>query len=249
MSWGYEELSMWSAEDFPASRSPSQESDSDGTTFAVTSSGTRLTSPSTSKRRTSSLRTYPDSLAALRVALSERSSLTWPKQGLLTSNGEFLTPSFSESPNGVSECGSSLAEILQPSVDERYLLSAKACAGILRRAERRGRKLPAPLREALLAVVLSAPSPGTDSEGGADDNLAQAGHLVPLPLSTPAATQADSAPSPASTSSSSDMQTPPRLANSHFMQDVASTVTTGTGVRYDPDTESLVVLSQNGAGR
>lgn len=33
----------------------------------------------------------------------------------------------------------------------------------------------------------------------------------------------------------------PRLASSSAMQRVASTVTTGTGTRYDPDTESLVV--------
>lgn len=51
--------------------------------------------------------------------------------------------------------------------------------------------------------------------GGPDDNLAQAGHLVSL-----------------------------SLANSSSMQQVASTVTTGTGVRYDPDTESLVVQLQ-----
>ena len=35
--------------------------------------------------------------------------------------------------------------------------------------------------------------------------------------------------------------TPPQLASSSAMQDVASTVTTGTGQRLDPDTESLVV--------
>jgi DNA (cytosine-5)-methyltransferase 1 len=39
------------------------------------------------------------------------------------------------------------------------------------------------------------------------------------------------------------------LANSSSMQNVASTVTTGTGVRYDPDTESLVVLSQTRSER
>ena len=39
------------------------------------------------------------------------------------------------------------------------------------------------------------------------------------------------------------------LANSSSMQDVASTVTTGTGVRYDPDTESLVVLSRTRSER
>lgn len=35
----------------------------------------------------------------------------------------------------------------------------------------------------------------------------------------------------------------PQLASSSAMQDIASTITTGTGVRYDPDTESLVVMS------
>jgi len=35
----------------------------------------------------------------------------------------------------------------------RYCLSAKACRGILNRAERRGKKLPAMLEEALRAVA------------------------------------------------------------------------------------------------
>lgn len=34
------------------------------------------------------------------------------------------------------------------------------------------------------------------------------------------------------------------LASSSAMQDVASTITTGTGIRYDPDTESLVVVRE-----
>jgi hypothetical protein len=38
-------------------------------------------------------------------------------------------------------------------VHPRYFLSAKACSGILRRAERRGKKLPEQLRLALQAVV------------------------------------------------------------------------------------------------
>lgn len=36
----------------------------------------------------------------------------------------------------------------------------------------------------------------------------------------------------------------PRLASSFEMQDTASTITTGTGLRYDPDTESLVVTRE-----
>ncbi len=43
-----------------------------------------------------------------------------------------------------------LAEILQPmsEVDDRFILSPKACAGILRRAEKRGVKLPQKFKEA-----------------------------------------------------------------------------------------------------
>ena len=44
-----------------------------------------------------------------------------------------------------------LSEVLESGpVPERYFLSAAACAGILRRAERRGKKLPAHLEAALL---------------------------------------------------------------------------------------------------
>jgi hypothetical protein len=39
-------------------------------------------------------------------------------------------------------------------VPQRFYLSAKACSGILRRAERRGKKLPTMLRVALEAVAM-----------------------------------------------------------------------------------------------
>ena len=44
---------------------------------------------------------------------------------------------------------STLSQILQANVPEKYFLSAKACAGLLRRAEKRGKELPGMLREAL----------------------------------------------------------------------------------------------------
>lgn len=45
-----------------------------------------------------------------------------------------------------------LSEVLETGpVPERYFLSKAACAGILRRAERRGKKLPAHLEAALLS--------------------------------------------------------------------------------------------------
>lgn len=50
---------------------------------------------------------------------------------------------------------SSLSEVLEMSVPEKYSLSAKACRGILRRAEKRGKVLPPMLQEALMEVVRS----------------------------------------------------------------------------------------------
>jgi hypothetical protein len=60
----------------------------------------------------------------------------------------------SEWPNdadGYSVC--SLGEILESSVAPKYSLSPTACAGILRRAEKRGRSLPPSLHEALAHVA------------------------------------------------------------------------------------------------
>ena len=48
---------------------------------------------------------------------------------------------------------STLSQILQANVPEKYFLSAKACAGILRRAEKRGKELPVMLKKALEEVV------------------------------------------------------------------------------------------------
>ncbi len=49
----------------------------------------------------------------------------------------------------------SLSAILESRVSEKYYLSPKACAGILRRAEKRGKELPPALFEALTAVAMS----------------------------------------------------------------------------------------------
>jgi hypothetical protein len=65
---------------------------------------------------------------------------------------EFLTLSISEWPSAAAVC--SLSDILENGdVPQRYFLSAKACAGILRRAEKRGKALPEPLQQALVAVT------------------------------------------------------------------------------------------------
>lgn len=67
-------------------------------------------------------------------------------------------PDTSEYRSGAGESSLSpvelkLAQILERQVDSRYALSAKAAAGILRRASRRGRRLPEPLERALILVA------------------------------------------------------------------------------------------------
>lgn len=64
---------------------------------------------------------------------------------------ELLTHNTGESPSVAVE--STLSSILQDNVPEKYFLSARACEGILRRAERRGKELPPMLREALEYVI------------------------------------------------------------------------------------------------
>ena len=67
-------------------------------------------------------------------------------------NGGFWMHSSSAWPSGAAAC--SLSAILETGkVDRRYFLSPKACAGILRRAEKRGKSLPPSLRAALEAVA------------------------------------------------------------------------------------------------
>lgn len=67
-------------------------------------------------------------------------------------HGGCATLNIGECPSAVKE--STLWQILQADAPEKYYLSAKACAGILRRAERRGKTLPKMLREALEETVL-----------------------------------------------------------------------------------------------
>lgn len=65
----------------------------------------------------------------------------------MTQLGESLMLNIGEYPNVENE--STLSEILEDNVPEKYYLSPKACLGILRRAKSKGRKLPDNLRIAL----------------------------------------------------------------------------------------------------
>ena len=63
--------------------------------------------------------------------------------------GECMTRNTGECPNDAAE--SRLSQILEATPPEKYFLSARACAGILARANRRGKELPEELRECLTA--------------------------------------------------------------------------------------------------
>jgi hypothetical protein len=65
---------------------------------------------------------------------------------------EFLTLSTLEFPKDAAVC--SLSDILETGdVPQRFFLSAIACRGILRRAGKRGKKLPPQLAHALKAAA------------------------------------------------------------------------------------------------
>lgn len=82
----------------------------------------------------------------LRPASGTPAGQYWEKAGLLL--GEYSMHSFGESPSVAVE--SRLSQILEDNPHPKYFLSAKACQGILRRAERRGKELPPMLKEALI---------------------------------------------------------------------------------------------------
>lgn len=69
----------------------------------------------------------------------------WETDGALRT--ELLTHNTGEFPS--EDAASTLSQILQAEVPEKYYLSQKACLGILRRASARGKELPKVLRLAL----------------------------------------------------------------------------------------------------
>ena len=83
----------------------------------------------------------------LRLQNGPEAAASWVEDGVLP--GEYTTRSFGECPS--EENVSRLSAILEDTPHQKYYLSAKACQGILNRAERRGKKLPEQLETALRA--------------------------------------------------------------------------------------------------
>lgn len=85
-------------------------------------------------------------------------SLVWTSEEISgVSHGVYSMHSFGECPSVAVE--SHLSQILEDYPLQRYYLSAKACQGILNRAERRGKKLPDLLKKALYSMIRYWESP------------------------------------------------------------------------------------------
>ena len=92
-------------------------------------------------------RTSPVSCRLTEDGTLEPSLECWQNSGMGSPTG-FLTLNTLEWPSAAVVC--SLSDTLETgNVPQRFYLSATACKGILRRAEKRGKELPPTLREAL----------------------------------------------------------------------------------------------------
>jgi hypothetical protein len=154
-----QQSTFWS-EEHPASLSVSQDSEQDWTTRVATSCSPILQllrdiGPHGWYGRTSPA-CYPVTEAAILLHYFEG----WQNAGM-GSPTEFLTLSTSEHNATPEQCHKdggvcSLSDILEVgNVPRRYYLSAKACQGILRRAEKRGKELPPALSQALSQLAES----------------------------------------------------------------------------------------------
>lgn len=144
------QTSLFSSEELPAKPSVSPDSERDWLTRVATL-------PSLSLRSLHDIaphgwfgRTSP-ACFPMQQALSEPSSVDWQNSGM-GGPTEFWTLNTSEWPSAAAVC--SLSDTLETGdVPARFYLSVKACAGILRRAARRGKELPPPLKHALTLVA------------------------------------------------------------------------------------------------
>lgn len=103
-----------------------------------------MTSDASSKRQPKSSKRMPLYLD-LRRGGGHTQAASWEMGGPLL--GEYTMLSFGEFPK--EENASLLSQILEEEAHPKYSLSAKACQGILNRANRRGKALPDILKKAL----------------------------------------------------------------------------------------------------
>lgn len=125
------------------------------------------TSRQSSKRSSASQSRKPPILKCLKKAGTPGGATTmkWEDDGAWL--GECMMRNTGESPNAAVVFR--LSQILEETPQEKYSLSAKACQGILRRAERRGKDLPPVLKD----VLLTQSESGGGCDGGGKGALVQ----------------------------------------------------------------------------
>ena len=156
------QLDLWTclSSEAPANHSASQGNDSDWMTRVATWHSTPLAWLAACGPVGLCSRTSPASLAAEADGTLVSSSQQWGTSGISAPGGCSMR-NISEWPSDGSAC--SLSDVLETGdVPQRFYLSAKACRGILRRAERRGKSLPPSLHAALLAVASARTSTATE---------------------------------------------------------------------------------------
>lgn len=139
------------------SPSPAEGQDSTGADPACSSSSPASQGGLFAPEGGFSLRTCPDFFPPTADATSRSYERRWPTSGSWTGPGECWTHDSSECPSG-GGVSSSLRDVLhRGTVPERFFLSPRAAAGILRRAQKRGRTLPPALLAALTALASTHP--------------------------------------------------------------------------------------------
>ena len=145
------QLSIFSSAEPPASRSVSPDSEKAWLTRVATSPLRILPLLTSIGPSGWSGRTSPACCRLTAEKRLEPSSEGWGNSGM-GGPTESWTLSTSDWPNDASVC--SLSQVLEAgNVPRRFYLTPRACAGILRRAEKRGKVLPAALQHALQAVA------------------------------------------------------------------------------------------------
>ena len=139
-------------EDSPAKTSASQGSELDSQASDPVLPSPSLTLWSSDDLGGSCWKTSLGSSVPTAALTSDGFSTKWSNSGMAY-RGELWTLDTLESPSDGVEC--SLSQVLNPTAPERFSLSARAASGILRRAGRRGKVLPAALQTALESLAHS----------------------------------------------------------------------------------------------
>lgn len=145
-----EQLMFWSAA-HPAKHSVAPVSEQDWQTLVATSRSSMLEWLTTLSQDGSSMKMSPDCCPVTEDGIFQPSSKRWQTSGMACA-GECWTLNTSVSRSVAVE--STLSGILETGdLPQRFYLSPIACAGILRRATAKGKKLPLLLERALTRVA------------------------------------------------------------------------------------------------